>query len=89
MLSCICSAKQVTLYLLALFSCNLFVANKEHAKAWLLVFIFRFCLKKSVFYQNSMDEQSGELIEHYKALTDQLEEKNRVSIFSIYRYFIK
>lgn len=26
-----------------------------------------------------MDEQSGDLIEHYKALTDELEEKNKVS----------
>ncbi|XP_063914175.1 centrosomin isoform X3 [Zophobas morio] len=28
--------------------------------------------------ENSMDEQSGELIEHYKALTDELDEKNRI-----------
>ncbi|EFA01271.1 centrosomin isoform X3 [Tribolium castaneum] len=33
---------------------------------------------ESLSNENSMDEQSGELIEHYKALTDELDEKNRI-----------
>ncbi|XP_044266519.1 centrosomin-like isoform X2 [Tribolium madens] len=33
---------------------------------------------ESLSNENSMEEQSGELIEHYKALTDELEEKNRI-----------
>ncbi|RZC38487.1 centrosomin, partial [Asbolus verrucosus] len=33
--------------------------------------------------ENSMDEQSGELVEHYKALTDELEEKNRILLATL------
>ncbi|XP_068905231.1 centrosomin isoform X2 [Tenebrio molitor] len=36
------------------------------------------CSSGSTSNENSMAVQSGELVEHYKALTDELEEKNRI-----------